>query len=130
MLDKPQNELSELVYLLHYEVSEPTFLWQDFKGGAWCPARPIQEGVEEWLEVDLARQHIVTATETMGRYVGIRIFVLGIQYKITKLIFISNQAVDITGAESAGLVVDAARSLRRPTASSTGALGPGTPTRT
>ena len=59
MLDKPQNELSE-----------PTFLLQDFKGGAWCPARPIQEGVEEWLEVDLARQHVVTATETMGRYVG------------------------------------------------------------
>ena len=29
--------------------------------------------MEEWLEVDLARQHIVTATETMGRYVGIRI---------------------------------------------------------
>ena len=89
-----------------------------------------RRGVEEWLEVDLARQHIVTATETMGRYVGIRMFVLGIQYKITKLIFISNQTVDITGAKSAGLVVDAARSSRRPTASSTGAWGPGTPTRT
>ena len=43
--------------------------------------------MEEWLEVDLARQHIVTATETMGRYVGICIFVLGIQYKIAKLIY-------------------------------------------
>merc|ERR1719391_1858856 len=43
---------------------------KDFKGGAWCPARPIQEGVEEWLEVDLGSQHIVTATETMGRFGG------------------------------------------------------------
>ena len=56
------------------QLFEPFLFDQDFKGGAWCPARPIQEGVEEWLEVDLGRQHIVTATETMGRYVGVELF--------------------------------------------------------
>lgn len=43
---------------------------KDSRGGAWCPARPIQEGVDEWLEVDLGNEHVITATETMGRFGG------------------------------------------------------------
>ena len=40
------------------------------KGGAWCPAQTISEGVREWLEVSLRSEHRITGAETMGRYGG------------------------------------------------------------
>ena len=124
------------------QLFEPFLLDQDFKGGAWCPARPIQEGVEEWLEVDLGRQHIVTATETMGRYVGVELFgwpgqaaychSMGILFTMDNFSFLRNLVRSMWKCLTPppGLEVDAARSLRRLTASNTGEPAPGTHTRT
>lgn len=40
------------------------------KGGAWCPANSISEGVREWLEINLKTEYLITGAETMGRYGG------------------------------------------------------------
>ena len=40
------------------------------RGGAWCPRSVIQEGTEEWLEINLHRPFRITATETQGRFGG------------------------------------------------------------
>ena len=38
-------------------------------GGAWCPGRPVTSGPDrEWLQVDLAGLHLVTAVTTQGRF--------------------------------------------------------------
>lgn len=40
-------------------------------GGAWCPAQLISEhSGEEWLEVDLGQETVVTGVITQGRYAG------------------------------------------------------------
>ena len=40
-------------------------------GGAWCPAHLISRASEqEWLEVELARESLVTGVITQGRYAG------------------------------------------------------------
>ena len=40
-------------------------------GGAWCPAQLISEqSSEEWLEVDLGQETVVTGVITQGRYAG------------------------------------------------------------
>lgn len=45
-------------------------LRKEMDGGAWCPKRPIEEGVREWLEVDLGETYVVRWIETQGRYGG------------------------------------------------------------
>jgi len=40
----------------------------ELKGGAWCPRRPIADGVYEYLEVDLQRLVVITLVETQGRF--------------------------------------------------------------
>lgn len=37
-------------------------------GGAWCPKKQIENGVREWLQIDLKRTYIVTGIETQGRF--------------------------------------------------------------
>ena len=37
-------------------------------GGAWCPRPAIKHDVREWLEVNLHGPHLVTASETQGRF--------------------------------------------------------------
>ena len=39
-------------------------------GGAWCPSRVIDldHSLEEWLEVDLGQETLVTAVVVQGRY--------------------------------------------------------------
>lgn len=37
-------------------------------GGAWCPKAQISSEVREYLEVDLGRDHLITKTETQGRF--------------------------------------------------------------
>ena len=41
-------------------------------GGAWCPASLVSEetGMEEWLEIDLGREQVVTGVITQGRFAG------------------------------------------------------------
>ncbi|XP_049961604.1 discoidin domain-containing receptor 2-like [Schistocerca serialis cubense] len=41
---------------------------QEKNGGAWCPKAQISSEVQEFLEVDLGRPHLITATETQGRF--------------------------------------------------------------
>ncbi|XP_049784959.1 discoidin domain-containing receptor 2-like [Schistocerca cancellata] len=41
---------------------------QEKNGGAWCPKAQISSEVQEFLEVDLGRAHLITATETQGRF--------------------------------------------------------------
>ncbi|KAK9499621.1 hypothetical protein O3M35_002634 [Rhynocoris fuscipes] len=41
---------------------------QELNGGAWCPKAQISSEVREYLEVDLSRNHLVTKTETQGRF--------------------------------------------------------------
>lgn len=43
-------------------------LRKETAGGAWCPKRPIESGVREWMQVDLGGAHLVTAIEIQGRY--------------------------------------------------------------
>lgn len=41
---------------------------QEKEGGAWCPKAQISSGVKEYLEVDLVKNHLITWTETQGRF--------------------------------------------------------------
>ena len=40
----------------------------DQNGGAWCPRNMIGKDGSEWIEIDLGSVHVITATETMGRF--------------------------------------------------------------
>lgn len=51
------------------------FIWNIFfrirnekNGGAWCPKAQISSEIREYLEVDLQKNHLVTWTETQGRF--------------------------------------------------------------
>ncbi|XP_071444959.1 discoidin domain-containing receptor 2-like [Hetaerina americana] len=41
---------------------------QEKNGGAWCPRTVISSEVREYLEVDLTGDHLITRTETQGRF--------------------------------------------------------------
>lgn len=41
---------------------------QEKNGGAWCPKAQISSEVREYLEIDLDEDHLVTLTETQGRW--------------------------------------------------------------
>ncbi|XP_034231704.1 discoidin domain-containing receptor 2-like, partial [Thrips palmi] len=41
---------------------------QEMNGGAWCPKAQISSEVREYLEVDLQGEHLITRTETQGRF--------------------------------------------------------------
>ncbi|KAL7299846.1 hypothetical protein TKK_0007180 [Trichogramma kaykai] len=41
---------------------------QEKNGGAWCPKAQISSDIREYLEVDLTRDHLITWTETQGRF--------------------------------------------------------------
>lgn len=41
---------------------------QEKNGGAWCPKAQISSDVKEYLEVDLEKNHLMTWTETQGRF--------------------------------------------------------------
>ncbi|XP_056630665.1 discoidin domain-containing receptor 2-like [Diorhabda sublineata] len=41
---------------------------QEKNGGAWCPKAQISSDVKEYLEVDLQKPHLMTWTETQGRF--------------------------------------------------------------
>ncbi|KAK6627665.1 hypothetical protein RUM44_010144 [Polyplax serrata] len=41
---------------------------QEKNGGAWCPKAQISSEIREYLEVDLVRDHLITWTETQGRF--------------------------------------------------------------
>jgi len=40
----------------------------DQNGGAWCPRNMIGKDGSEWIEIELNSVHVITATETMGRF--------------------------------------------------------------
>lgn len=40
----------------------------DKNGGAWCPQKQATTEPEEWIQVDLKTVHMITATETQGRF--------------------------------------------------------------
>ncbi|KAJ8668389.1 hypothetical protein QAD02_010052 [Eretmocerus hayati] len=41
---------------------------QEKNGGAWCPKAQITTDVREYLEIDLTQEHLITYTETQGRF--------------------------------------------------------------
>ena len=41
---------------------------QEKNGGAWCPKAQISDDVREYLEIDLTLNHLITWTETQGRF--------------------------------------------------------------
>ncbi|KZC04736.1 Discoidin domain-containing receptor 2, partial [Dufourea novaeangliae] len=41
---------------------------QEKNGGAWCPKAQISNAIREYLEIDLTRYHLITWTETQGRF--------------------------------------------------------------
>uniref|UniRef100_A0A146LSE5 Discoidin domain-containing receptor 2 n=3 Tax=Lygus hesperus TaxID=30085 RepID=A0A146LSE5_LYGHE len=41
---------------------------QERNGGAWCPKNQITTEPKDWLEIDLHSVHVITATETQGRF--------------------------------------------------------------
>ncbi|CAG9771112.1 unnamed protein product [Ceutorhynchus assimilis] len=40
----------------------------DKNGGAWCPQKQATTEPEEWIQIDLKTVHVITATETQGRF--------------------------------------------------------------
>nr|ALV82497.1 Ddr2 [Leptinotarsa decemlineata] len=40
----------------------------DKNGGAWCPQKQATTEPEEWIQLDLGSVHMITATETQGRF--------------------------------------------------------------
>ncbi|KAG5900357.1 hypothetical protein JTB14_033806 [Gonioctena quinquepunctata] len=40
----------------------------DKNGGAWCPQKQATTEPEEWIQLDLKSVHMITATETQGRF--------------------------------------------------------------
>ncbi|KAF4518330.1 hypothetical protein B566_EDAN009118 [Ephemera danica] len=45
-----------------------TAIRKEKNGGAWCPRTQINREVREFLEVQLPSEHLVTHTETQGRF--------------------------------------------------------------
>lgn len=41
---------------------------QENNGGAWCPKAQISSEVREYLEINLQKDHLITWTETQGRF--------------------------------------------------------------
>ena len=41
---------------------------QDLFGGAWCPKPQITTETTEWIEIDLHRVYVITASGTQGRF--------------------------------------------------------------
>ena len=41
---------------------------QEKNGGAWCPKAQISSAIREYLEIDLTRNHLISWTETQGRF--------------------------------------------------------------
>ena len=39
----------------------------DKLGGAWCPKNTIQEGIREWIQIDLKQTHTITGIVTQVR---------------------------------------------------------------
>jgi len=37
-------------------------------GGAWCPKHQITTEPRDWIEINLHTVHVITATETQGRF--------------------------------------------------------------
>ncbi|CAH2001902.1 unnamed protein product [Acanthoscelides obtectus] len=40
----------------------------ELNGGAWCPQTQATPDAKEWIEIDLHTVHIITATESQGRF--------------------------------------------------------------
>ena len=40
----------------------------DLRGGAWCPRGQMNPGEREYLQIDLGRLSLITATGTQGRF--------------------------------------------------------------
>ncbi|ERL85490.1 hypothetical protein D910_02909 [Dendroctonus ponderosae] len=40
----------------------------DKNGGAWCPQKQATTEPEDWIQIDLKTVHMITATETQGRF--------------------------------------------------------------
>ncbi|CAB3360448.1 Hypothetical predicted protein [Cloeon dipterum] len=40
----------------------------ELHGGAWCPKHEITSAPREWLEINLHNVHVITASETQGRF--------------------------------------------------------------
>ncbi|XP_050301157.1 discoidin domain-containing receptor 2-like [Anthonomus grandis grandis] len=40
----------------------------ELNGGAWCPQSPATQDTKEWIEIDLHSVHLITGTETQGRF--------------------------------------------------------------
>nr|CAI5865288.1 unnamed protein product [Callosobruchus analis] len=40
----------------------------ELNGGAWCPQTQATPDTKEWIEIDLHTVHIITSTETQGRF--------------------------------------------------------------
>lgn len=37
-------------------------------GGGWCPKQQVEQGIREYLQVDLGEVHVITGVQTQGRY--------------------------------------------------------------
>ncbi|KAK9873619.1 hypothetical protein WA026_023298 [Henosepilachna vigintioctopunctata] len=61
-----ERELSKRS-ILYYQIANIT-IRQEKNGGAWCPKAQISSDIKEYLEVDLQKNHLITWTETQGRF--------------------------------------------------------------
>lgn len=57
-----------MIYLITYNNLYFFRIRQEKNGGAWCPKAQISSDVKEYLEVDLQKNHLMTWTETQGRF--------------------------------------------------------------
>lgn len=40
----------------------------DNNGGAWCPKHMVSRNLNEYLQIDLLSQHVITSIKTQGRF--------------------------------------------------------------
>lgn len=40
----------------------------DNNGGAWCPKHMVSRNLQEYLQIDLLSNHVITAVRTQGRF--------------------------------------------------------------
>lgn len=77
MINVPRKAPLELMDLARFENEKKhtNFTWlsicrvrTEMNGGAWCPATQATPDTKEFIEIDLKTVHMITGTETQGRF--------------------------------------------------------------
>lgn len=54
--------------LIHHSLLFVYRIRTEIRGGAWCPNGLIHSRSRQFLQIDLRKEYLITATETQGRF--------------------------------------------------------------